>query len=110
MWKLVIPVWQTLELGPDGRSRRPQNVKYFEELINFRVTGKKWLIGQHFVEDAPKRPHIRTACISLKIYYVIINSKRNIMTRHDVIMAFIVRGDVIIQRSFRLHVIMTHNL
>ena len=54
MWKLLIPIGQILQLGPGGRGGRAQNVKDFEELVNFRVAGEKRLIGQHLVENAAK--------------------------------------------------------
>ena len=65
MWKLLIPIGQILQLGPGGRGGRAQNVKDFEELVNFRVAGEKRLIGQHLVENAAKWPHIGATCVAL---------------------------------------------
>jgi hypothetical protein len=45
--------------------RRPQHLKYLEDLINFTVTGKKWPALNHFGKNAAGRPQVHSERVSL---------------------------------------------
>jgi hypothetical protein len=41
--------------GKSGESTGPEDL---EELVNFRVTGKQWSLGEHLSDDAANAPHV----------------------------------------------------
>ena len=63
-----IPILQLCHTWPDRVIRRPELAEYLVELINFRISGKEWLLIDHFRENGANRPDIDRGRVGLRAH------------------------------------------